>query len=271
MANVKLSQIAPSPSNVDAFTQFVSVEGGNTDYLFTPNQLINGMALQRLSATDQILTGGWNVTPHAYATGSVTIDCGLSPLQLISNTGAFTINAPGNDGQTILQVTNGSGAGTITFNGFTIGNNVGDALTTVNGNVFSIFIWRINGLSSYYVIAQQSGASAGPQITPVTSTVSETGHIMKASGGTIYGAYAVNLSNVSGFLVLLDSPTIPADGAITPLAVAPIAPTGVAGTQGSFSTIPTSTGIVAVLTSATTPFTKTTNSGLTGYISCQFQ
>ncbi len=155
MTNVKLSQIAPSPSNVAATTQFVAVEGGNTDYLFSPSQFINGFNLLRSTIADQVLSGGWNVVPHTNTTGSITIDCGQGPLQTITNNGAFTINAPASDGQTILQVTNGAAAGVITFSGFSTGN-VGDPIATTSGQIYAIMIWRINGISQYYTIATNS-------------------------------------------------------------------------------------------------------------------
>ncbi len=160
MTNVKLSQIAPSPSNVAATTQFVAVEGGNTDYLFSPSQFINGFGLLRSTVADQTLSGGWNVTAHTYATGSITVDCGQGPLQIVSNAGAFTITAPGQDGNTVLQVTNTSSAGPITFSGFTVSGNTGDPLTTASGSQFLIAIWRVNGISSYFVYANQAGAGA---------------------------------------------------------------------------------------------------------------
>ena len=110
-----------------------------------------------LSATtaDQTVTGGANVTSASLATGSITIDCGLCPLQYITNGGAFTITAPANDGNCMLLVTNNASASTITFTGFSVGANTGDALTTTNGNKFTLSIWRINGVSGYRVAAHQ--------------------------------------------------------------------------------------------------------------------
>jgi hypothetical protein len=43
----------------------------------------------------------------------------------------------------------------VTFAGFTVGSNVGDALTTTNGNKFTISIWRIHGIASYTIKALQ--------------------------------------------------------------------------------------------------------------------
>lgn len=105
--------------------------------------------------TDQTLSGGANVTSATLAAGNITVDCGKCPLQFISNSGAFTITAPANDGSCVILVTNQAGAGTITFSGFTVGSNTGDALDTTNGHHFMISILRINGLSTYFIKATQ--------------------------------------------------------------------------------------------------------------------
>jgi hypothetical protein len=114
-----------------------------------------------------------------------------------------------------------------------------------------------------------SSSSLG--ITPVVSAASEASHILKASPGNAYSVYATNSTANTGFLVLLNSVSVPADGAIAPLACVPISPNGVAslnyapGPPGVFSV-----GIVAVLTSATTCFTKTSGS-VTAFISGSVQ
>lgn len=109
-----------------------------------------------LTATDQLISGGANVTSSNLGTGSgtVTIDCGLCPLQYIINNGAFTLAAPALDGSCLLQITNGASAGTITFSGFTVASTTG-SLDTTSGHVFTLSIYRINGKSGYIVIAQQ--------------------------------------------------------------------------------------------------------------------
>jgi hypothetical protein len=106
---------------------------------------------------------------------------------------------------------------------------------------------------------------------PTVSAGSESGHLFKNSAGGVLAMYAVNLSSVAGFLVLIDESSIPADGSITPLAVAPIQPNDIAVIEAFVTPIATSSGIVAVLTSAASPFTKTTSGGLTGFLSCQFR
>jgi hypothetical protein len=113
-----------------------------------------------LGKTDQLLTGGYNVQSAALPTGNVAMDCGLSPLQSIANDGAFTIRAPAQDGSCILQVINGSAAGAITFEDFTVGSNTGDALDTTSGHVFAIEIWSIGGIAGYFIHAQGSWSPA---------------------------------------------------------------------------------------------------------------
>ncbi len=197
MTNVKLSQIAPSPSNVAATTQFVAVEGGNTDYLFSPSQFINGFGLLRSTVADQTLSGGWNVTAHTYATGNIAIDCGQGPLQIVSNAGAFTITAPGNDGDTVLQITNITGAGTVTFSGFTVGPDTGDILTTTVGSKFSVVIWRINGISSYYIYAYQAGTSP-PLVNVMTFGADNTNNAATATTTNAAIQTAINTAAVLG-------------------------------------------------------------------------
>jgi hypothetical protein len=96
-------------------------------------------------------------------------------------------------------------------------------------------------------------------LTPVVSNAAESSHVLKASAGSLWGVYATNLTGTAGFLVVLNATAAPADGAITPLACVPLTANGVAsinfmpGPPSAYST-----GITAVVTSATTCFAKTT-------------
>ncbi len=108
-----------------------------------------------LGVEDQVVAGGATVTAKSLSTGNITVDCGDRPLQYITNGGAFTITAPAADGSCMLLVTNNGSAGSITFTGFTVGSNTGDALTTTNTNKFTISIWCINGTSGYNIVAHQ--------------------------------------------------------------------------------------------------------------------
>ena len=113
--------------------------------------------------------------------------------------------------------------------------------------------------------APSSSSTIG--ITPIVSASAENNHVLKASAGNTYSVYATNLTSTAGFLVLLNATSSPSDGAITPLACASLPGNGVAsinyspGPPGVFST-----GIVAVVSSANTCFTKTTGT-ITAFIS----
>lgn len=108
-----------------------------------------------LNIASQALTGGATVTSLTQTAGNITVNPGLRPLQYQTNSGAFTLTAPAGDGSMVLLVTNDGSAGAITFSGFTVGTSTGATLTTTNGNKFSIFIWRVNGVSGYFIFAHQ--------------------------------------------------------------------------------------------------------------------
>jgi hypothetical protein len=119
-------------------------------------QLVNPGGIALTNVPDQNITGGANVTSLGNGAGTVNVDCGLRPLQYVPNVGAFTINAPSNDGSCILNIENGVGASaTVSFSGFTVGANTGDPITNTNGNRFTVSIWKIHGVASYSVRALQ--------------------------------------------------------------------------------------------------------------------
>lgn len=105
------------------------------------------------------LANGFNITSYSIGTpgggSTVTIDCSNAPLQYLTNNAAFTLAAPAADGSCLILATNGASAGAITFSGFTVGAATGDALTTTNGNQFTISVWRINGVAGYRIAAHQ--------------------------------------------------------------------------------------------------------------------
>lgn len=108
-----------------------------------------------LNIASQTVTGGATVTALTQTAGNLTVNCGSRPLQFQTNSGAFTLTAPAADSSCILLSTNDASAGAITFSGFSVGSNTGDALTTTNTSKFSIHIWRVNGVSGYRVAAHQ--------------------------------------------------------------------------------------------------------------------
>jgi len=108
-----------------------------------------------LNATGQNLNGGEFSTPFRYATGNITVDFALGPIQYIYNNGAFTITAPAQAGSCILNIFNLASAGAVAFSGWTVGSNTGEALTTTNGSKFSLMMWGVTGTYSYSIKALQ--------------------------------------------------------------------------------------------------------------------
>lgn len=95
---------------------------------------------------------------------------------------------------------------------------------------------------------------------PVVSVAAEGSHVLKAGPGCLLAAYVYN-SGAAGFLMVLNSTTVPADGAVTPLECIPVA---AASYQFiNFAPQPPeyySTGI-SIVVSTTGCFTKTVSSG----------
>lgn len=130
---------------------------GTNFQLLNPGSVVAASA--SLIATNQTLSGGANVTSNYLGSlsggGSLTINCGLGPLQFFVNAGNYTLAAPATDGSCIIGMSNGGSAGAISFSGFTVGGNTGEPLTTTNGNKFFITVVEIGGVATYFVKALQ--------------------------------------------------------------------------------------------------------------------
>jgi hypothetical protein len=106
-------------------------------------------------------------------------------------------------------------------------------------------------------IAPTAAAAAG--ITPVFSAAAESGHVLKASAGNLYNAYAT--STVAGYLLIFNATSAPADGAVTPQDCVPgaLTQTGIYAASINYNPGPAepfTTGVTLVW-SSTGCFTKT--------------
>jgi hypothetical protein len=111
-----------------------------------------------LSATDQALTGGVRPTSYGVSPGNFTVDCGLGPVQYVTNGGAFTITAPIYAGQCTILITNNGSAGIITMTGWTTEGNHGDAFDTTIYHAFWLSVQAASNGSS--VVASYSVKAA---------------------------------------------------------------------------------------------------------------
>lgn len=107
--------------------------------------------------------------------------------------------------------------------------------------------------------------SAAVGLATVSSTALETGHVILASAGNLYGCDVVS-TTVAGYVQVFNSTTVPAAGAVIPVDWAYV---GVSGTVGIKWDPPLrlGTGISVAFSASTTPFTKTDSA--TAAISCQ--
>lgn len=94
-------------------------------------------------------------------------------------------------------------------------------------------------------------------VAPYISAAIESCHVMKASQATVI-SYGVTTGATAGFLMVFNFTTAPADGAVTPAALAIQVPANatVTRTYSPPSTLQLSTGFT-VCFSSTGPFTKT--------------
>lgn len=120
-----------------------------------------------------------------------------------------------------------------------------------------------------------SHTGAACELAPIVSTAAEASHVISAIPRTMFTVYATNLTATGGFLVVLNAAAVPLDGAITPLDCVPLPANNSAGSCGPGCTGVNyrpgpgrsySVGVVAIVTSAATCFTKTTGT-ITAFIS----
>jgi hypothetical protein len=109
-------------------------------------------------------------------------------------------------------------------------------------------------------------ASAQNAVTPIVSASAENSHVLKTTPGRLIEIYASNVTATAGFLLVLNATAVPADGAVTPLDCFALPASGTVRMFWDTRAHAYNTGVTAVLTSATTCFTKTTGV-ITGFIS----
>jgi len=110
-----------------------------------------------------------------------------------------------------------------------------------------------------------SAAVAQLRFTPVVTAAAAATLVLKAGPGVLHQIQAANHTATAGFLVVLNVTSAPADGAILPLACVALPANGTASLDYTPYAGAYSVGITAVLTSATSCFTKTTGV-ITGFI-----
>ena len=160
---VNTSQIFIGNSSVNSVVNSSSISVGsfvinssgfttNTTFnstIFVNNVVSNGTAY--VSNGFYVTAGNWGVI-----SANVTMSASNGNYQYATTNAAFTWTAPTTDCAIDILITNGSGAGTITFSGFTVqSGGTGDTYATTNGNKYLISVRRINSTSTYLIKALQ--------------------------------------------------------------------------------------------------------------------
>jgi hypothetical protein len=149
----------------------------------------------------------------------------------------------------------------------------GPGVPTPTGTLQGVFPFYWDGSVFQPMGAQSAPSSAAAAgIAPVVSAALEASHVLKATPGNLYSVYVTNLTGgTAGNLQIFNATSAPTDGAVTPIVCVPFNGLGLAeanylpGPPAVFST-----GITAVISSATSCFTKTTGV-LTGFVSGMVQ
>jgi hypothetical protein len=227
--------------------------------------------------------GVWSLPAHGQTPMAMFWDTGVAgpggykavsatnplPVQFSASGTPQTINLTQVDGTALLVGAGATGAGsprdTVAQDATTIAGSAPGVAGTPSANVVSVQ-GVSGGTPQPTTVAPTSAAAVG--ITKVVSAALESSHVIKAAPDNLYAIYASNLTGgVAGNLLVLNSTTVPGDGAVTPIDCVPFDSSGKAqifyapGPPAVFST-----GIVAVISSAASCFTKTTGV-LTGFIS----
>ena len=141
-------------------TSTTPAPGDNSTRIATSAFVQNAISADLKANVTATITVGYTFTPYnggTVSTGTFTPSAANGNYQYYTNGGAHTLAAPAADCAVDIMVTNAaSGAGAITFTGFTFATgNTGDALTTVANAKFIVSIRRINAITTYAIKALQ--------------------------------------------------------------------------------------------------------------------
>jgi hypothetical protein len=137
------------------------------------------------------------------------------------------------------------------------------ANNSYNDQCASLFDVVMIANSSGGVIQNSEQNESSP--TLVVSSAGVSNLVLLAAPGDLFYCYAINLTATAGYLLLINTNTDPADGAVTPLDVAILPANGQATIDYKVLPAYYSNGIVAVVSSNTSPFDKTTGT-ITAFI-----
>lgn len=210
--------------------------------------------INNIAGTVSLPTGAATETTLSAASGklpaSLGAKTGATSLSVVAASDGFSVNAS----QTgTWNVTNISGTVSLPTGAATAAKQ--PALGTAGTP--SADVITVQGAVSMTPlgIAHQPTTASGNAITPVVSSAVENGHVLKASAGNFY-RLAVTTGATAGYVMVFNSTTVPADGAVTPLLCRAVAANSSIEIDHTGMPQRYSTGISAAF-SSTGCFTKT--------------
>jgi len=114
---------------------------------------------------------------------------------------------------------------------------------------------RINCVTHAQLVEAIPSASAAAGIVPGKHAALNSGILLRASAGNLYGIEA-STTGVAGYLLVLNAAAVPGGGPVVPVAHCYIAAFGTCGLNYN-PPLALNVGVVALFSSATTPFTFT--------------
>lgn len=115
----------------------------NTTASYIANLTSNGTAY--VANGFYVVPGNWGVV-----SANITLNSANGNYQYFTSNAAYTITAPTQDCAIDILITNGTGASTITFSGFTVQTGgTGDTYATTASNQYLLSVRRINSVSTY--------------------------------------------------------------------------------------------------------------------------
>ena len=114
------------------------------------------------------------------------------------------------------------------------------------------FTTRCIAPDSYGNVPITVAPSTGGGIAPIVSAAAESNHVFKTSAGNLYGL-SVTIGATSGYVLLFDATSLPANGVVTPISCYPITSNGTNGLLAvSWGSIPAAFAIGLVAGFSTT-------------------
>lgn len=163
------------------------------------------------------------------------------------------------DGTTNLVAAKQNGTWNVTNISGTISLPTGAATSAKQDTLAALFPTSIGQKAASGSLAVALPTDQIGALAPVVSTALEASRVLKASPGSLF-SISIAIGVTSGWLLLFDATTAPADGAVTPKYAIPVGSNGTNGFASinfdTFRPLSFTTGIVAVF-SSTGPFTKT--------------